>query len=65
MLNMNIDDRESLEVNTSIKNSVLRTVRKLCNPLTGKGEVTKRLHKITRGGGGVHQKITSDYRGGV
>ena len=32
--------------------------------LGGGGEVTKRIHKITRGGGGVHQKITSDYRGG-
>ena len=28
------------------------------------GEVTKRLHKITRGEGGIHQKITLDYKGG-
>ena len=32
--------------------------------LGGGGEVTKRLHKITRGGGGVYQKITLDYKGG-
>ena len=33
--------------------------------LGGGGEVTKRLHKITMGGGGVHQKITLDYMEGV
>ena len=33
--------------------------------LGGGGEVTKRLHKITMGGGGVHQKITLDYIGGA
>ena len=27
------------------------------------GEVTKQLHKITRGEGGIHQKITLDYKG--
>ena len=32
--------------------------------LGGGGEVTKRLHKITRGEGGIHQKITLDYKGG-
>ena len=31
--------------------------------LGGGGEVTKRLHKITRGEGGIHQKITLDYKG--
>ena len=31
--------------------------------LGGGGEVTIRLHKITMGGEGVHQKITLDYRG--
>ena len=33
--------------------------------LGGGGEVTKRLHKITRGEEGIHQKITLDYKGGV
>ena len=43
----------------------LGTVQKLRNPLRGRGgEVTKRLHKTTMGGGGVHQKIRLDYIGG-
>ena len=32
--------------------------------LGGGGEVTKRLHKITRGEDGMHQKITLDKKGG-
>ena len=31
--------------------------------LGGGGKVTKRLHKITKGEGGIHQRITLDYKG--
>ena len=37
---------------------ILGTIQKLRNPLRERGEVSKRLHKITRGEGGIHQKIT-------
>ena len=44
---------------------MLGTIKKLRNLLKGRGKVTKRSHKITRGKEeGIHQKITLDYKGG-
>ena len=40
---------------------MLGSVQILCDPLRGRGESPKRSQKITRGGGGVHQKITEDH----
>ena len=33
----------------------LGTIKKLCNPLMGRGEVLKRLHKSTRGRGNTQK----------
>ena len=43
---------------------LLGNIKKLCNPLMRRGKVTERLHKITRGEGGIHQKIALDFKGG-
>ena len=39
----------------------LGSIKKLCDPLRGRGGVTKKITKYNKGGGGVHQKITEDH----